>query len=145
MRAVENCEKTPFYERKVVPYALIAAAVLLVYFGTLFSGFTYLDDDGLILNNLVFLGRPENAFAAFSREAFNGAGGGSYYRPLLLVSLIGDAFLGGSSPFFYHFTNRALHALACMALVAFLRAWGSGALFSLMAALFFGIVVICGW
>ncbi len=134
-----NCQKTAFFERKWIPCAIIAGAALLVYFRTLFCGFTYLDDNGLILNNMAFLGRPANVLAAFSREAFNGAGGGSYYRPLLLVSLIGDACLGGSAPFFYHFTNVVLHMLVCMALYVFLRAWGRDGLFSLSAALFFAV------
>ena len=132
-------ERTALFERKWVPYAVIAAAALLVYFRTLFSGFTHLDDQALILDNMGFIGHPENALAAFSREAFNGAGGGFYYRPLLLVSLIGDAFLGGSAPFIYHLTNVVLHILACLALFSFLRAWGRGELFSLAASLFFAV------
>jgi len=136
---MENTQKPSLFERKWAPYVLIAAAVLLVYFRSLFFGFTYLDDDALILNNMSFLGSPGNVFAAFSREVFNGAGGGASYRPLLLVSFIGDAFLGGSAPFVYHLTNLVLHALTCMVLFAFLRAWGSGALFSLMASLFFAV------
>ena len=136
---MENPEKPDLLERKWLPYVLIAGAVLLVYSRTFFFDFTYLDDDALILNNMAFIGHPGNALAAFSRDAFNGAGGGAAYRPLLLVSFIGDAFLGGSAPFIYHFTNVVLHALACMALFAFLRAWTCGALFSLMASLFFAV------
>ena len=126
-------------ERRWFPFAALALAALLVYGRTLFFGFTWLDDDGLILNNLPFLSKLSSLPAAFAREAFGGAGLGSYYRPLLTVSLILDTVLGGEAPYFYHLSSLALHTLACMAVYVFLRAWGHGSRFALGASLLFSV------
>ncbi len=124
-------------ERSWFPFAAIALAAALVYGRTLFFGFTGLDDDSLILNNMPFLTKLSSIPAAFARDAFAGAGSGAYYRPLLTLSFIWDAALGGSAPFFYHLTNLVLHAGAAMALYAFLRALGKEVWFALTAALVF--------
>ncbi len=81
-----------------------------LYFRALFFGFTYLDDNVLILDNLSFLQNWSNIGRAFTQEVFyvlhNSA---AYYRPLLTVSLMWDALWAGTSPFMYHLSNIILH------------------------------------
>ncbi len=94
-------------------YPIILTIGLLLYFKSLFFDFTYLDDNTLILNNLPFLQKAGNFFTAFTQQVFQVAHGNSvYYRPLLTVSLMPDAMLGGASPFFYHLTNIVIHLIA---------------------------------
>ncbi len=94
------------------PYLWIMAIAFLVYMPTLFFGFTYFDDNVLILDNKHFLNRFSNIFPAFIQQVFHILHNPSaYYRPLLTVSLIFDAQLGGTSPFIYHFTNIIIHLI----------------------------------
>jgi len=85
----------------------------LLYFKSLFFDFTYLDDNVLVLNNLTFLQNLGNFFKAFTQEVFHiFHGSAAYYRPLLTVSFMPEAILGGSSPFWYHLANVIIHLIA---------------------------------
>ncbi len=96
----------------VRPYLWIMAVAFLVYMPTLFFGLTYFDDNVLILDNKHFLSRISNIFPAFVQQVFHILHSpAAYYRPLLTVSLIFDAQLGGTSPFIYHFTNIIIHLI----------------------------------
>lgn len=113
-----------------VPYACIAAACAAVYGRTLSYGFTYLDDNALILRNVTFLtegGLVPTVLRAFGQEVFQVLhGGGAYYRPMLTVSFILDARLGGEGPFVYHLTNVAIHLAASCLVFATLAKVGAG-------------------
>lgn len=94
-------------------YALIWATGLLLYCKSLFFNYTYLDDNALILNSLPFLQNAGNLFKIFGRDVFNLTDGtAAYYRPLLTLSFMPDAMLGGALPVIYHLTNILLHLLA---------------------------------
>ncbi|MEK7664547.1 MAG: tetratricopeptide repeat protein, partial [Patescibacteria group bacterium] len=83
------------------------------YFKSLFFNFTYLDDNALILDNLPFLQNIGNVFSAFTAEVFVALHGlNAYYRPLLTISFMPDAVLGGQSPVIYHFTNIIIHLVS---------------------------------
>jgi len=96
------------------PYIIIALVGFLLYFKTLFFGFTFLDDNQLILGNFYFLRDFTNFFRAFGEDVFLSPLD-AYYRPLLTISLMIDAQLGGTAPFIYHLSNVLLHlAAACL-------------------------------
>ena len=103
------------------PYFWIALAVAALYFRTLFFDFTYLDDQALILDKLHFLKNISNIFAAFKQNVFYSASN-AYYRPLLTISFMLDAHIGGASPMIYHFTNILIHAaVSCLVFVLLAR------------------------
>lgn len=85
----------------------------VLYARTLFFDFTYFDDNVLVLDNLPFLQDVHNIFIAFTREVFHVLhGSAAYYRPLLTLSFMPDAIIGGSMPAMYHFTNIIIHLIA---------------------------------
>ncbi|HBA60412.1 MAG TPA: hypothetical protein DCZ92_06275 [Elusimicrobia bacterium] len=120
------------------PYAWIAATGFLLYNRALSFGFTFLDDNVLILNNLDNLRSWAIIPQAFTRDVFFTAGG-AFYRPLLTLSLALDAQLGGTLPFFYHLSGIFLHlAAAALLYRLFLRLeYGKG--LSLFSALVFTV------
>lgn len=97
------------------PYAWITLTAFLVYFRSLFFEFTYLDDVRLINQNSDFLTNMANIANVFTTNpfAFHGNPANCYplYRPMLFVSFMIDAQIGGVSPFVYHLTNIILHAV----------------------------------
>ncbi len=96
------------------PYGVIALAGFLLYFRALFFEFTFLDDNELILGNFHFLRDLANLFRAFGEDVFLSPLD-AYYRPLMTVSLMIDAQLGGTGPLVYHLSNVLIHlAAACL-------------------------------
>lgn len=93
------------------PYFIIFTLGFLLYSQTLWFGFTYFDDDVLVLNNAPVLQNIKNIGAVFSNDVFSG-NAKLYYRPLLNISLMFDAQIGGTSPFVYHLDNILLHIIA---------------------------------
>jgi tetratricopeptide (TPR) repeat protein len=91
----------------VLLWALPPAVGLLAYFRTASYGLSYTDDTA-IMDDQRFLADPRSVLSAFGRPYLTG----SYYRPLVTVSLVLDALRTGSDPRGYHVTNVALHLLA---------------------------------
>ena len=106
---------------------IIYSAICLIgfglYFKSLFFGFTYLDDNELVLNNLRFLQNPWYVFSAFFEDVFHTSfNSASYYRPLLTISFIPEAILTGANSFLYHAANMLIHiGAACLAFKIFLK------------------------
>ncbi|MBI2054447.1 MAG: tetratricopeptide repeat protein [Candidatus Staskawiczbacteria bacterium] len=95
---------------KIQAHFLIWLIGFVLYFKSIFFGFTYLDDNALILDNIDFLSNIGNIFSVFARDVFYATHGlSAYYRPLLTVSLMFDAVISGQSPAMYHFTNIIIH------------------------------------
>ncbi len=105
------------------PLALICLVGFLLYLPTLFFNFTYLDDNVLILDNFPFLSNLGNILTSFRQEVFHVLhASAAYYRPLLTISFILDAQLGGQAPFMYHLTNVLIHLLAgCLLYTLFIK------------------------
>lgn len=117
--------------------AVIAFAFAL-YAHTLGFGFTYLDDDVLVLDDQAFLSQPSSVERAFSRPYFPSASRDhAYYRPLVTASFAIDTQLGGKDPRAYHLTNVVLHALAAGTLFLLLQAFGHRGNVALFGALVF--------
>lgn len=94
-------------------FIVLAITCFLLYARTLSFGFTYLDDNVLILDNLTFLQNLGNLSRAFTQEVFHILhSSASYYRPILTISFMLDAVVSGSSPFVYHLSNILYHLTA---------------------------------
>ncbi|MFZ4799368.1 MAG: glycosyltransferase family 39 protein [Bacteroidia bacterium] len=119
-------------------YLLIILLPLFVYFPSIKNGYVYFDDDILILENQAKLTNPGNIIKAFQSDAFFNKSS-PYYRPLLTVSLILDAQISKSNPWFYHFMNIIYHILSCLALFWFLGVLGFKKEIRLVATLFFSV------
>lgn len=104
------------------PYIFILSFGFLVYVRSLSFGFTYFDDNVLILDNLFFLRNINNFFKAFAIEVFHILhSSAAYYRPLLTISYMFDALISGNNPFFYHLTNLLIHLLNSVLVFIFLN------------------------
>ena len=106
------------------PQLWIAAVALVVYLPALGFGFTWFDDNLVILDQLGFLSDFGNLASAFREDVFRSPQE-AYYRPLLTVSLMIDAHLGGASPAVYHGTNLLLHAAASCAVFRYRSSVGA--------------------
>lgn len=102
------------------PYFLIFVIGFLLYGQTLFFDFTYFDDNELILNKIAVLKDFKNVGEIFSNDVFFSINK-FYYRPLLNLSFMFDAQLGGELPFFYHLSNIFFHLLAAMLVFCLLK------------------------
>lgn len=104
-------------------YAALCITGLLLYFQTFFFGFTYLDDNVLVLNNLAFLSDFGNLFNAFAYDLFFGMNGATaYFRPMVTISFMPEAMLGGAFPFLYHVVDVGIHVtVACLVYTLFTK------------------------
>lgn len=110
------------FSKEWIPFAIILSLGFVIYFQTFFFGFSYLDDNNLILDNRYFLSNLGNFFKSFSIDVFHIFNHSAfYYRPILTNSLLFDYQIGGISPFIYHFTNVGLHLFASCLLFVFLK------------------------
>jgi len=91
--------KAPIKELKIFRYSslLVIIVPFLLYLSALRLGFVYFDDDILILGNFEKISHISNIGHAFRTDAFF-ASLSPYYRPLLNVSLMLDAAVGGKKP-----------------------------------------------
>ena len=110
------------FKNKSNPYFWIIGLGALTYFWTIFFGFTYFDDNALILDKLFFLRNITNIPTAFVTDVFRVLhSAAAYYRPLLTLSFMFDAQLSGSSPFVYHLTNVVIHVVTSCLVFIFLQ------------------------
>lgn len=116
----------------------VVAFAFALYSRTLDFGFTYLDDDVLVLDDQAFLSQPSSVWRAFERPYFQSASRDhAYYRPLVTASFAIDAQLAGKDPRGYHLTNVLFHAAAAGAVFLLLRAFGQRGNVALFGALVF--------
>ncbi|MEI7482304.1 MAG: tetratricopeptide repeat protein [Elusimicrobiota bacterium] len=119
-------------------FGILGLLCLLLYAKALFFGFTYLDDNVLILDNLAFLQNIGNVGRAFTQEVFHVLhSSASYYRPILTLSFMFDALISGGAPFMYHFSNIVFHLFsAFLVYKLFLRLKHSQAVALLFSLIF---------
>jgi len=98
--------------QKFKPFLIIFIIGFALYGLTLFFGFSYFDDNALILDNYPLISRVQNIGQIFTSDVFFSANGKFYYRPLLNVSFMVDALTNGSLPVMFHLTNILLHIIA---------------------------------
>lgn len=92
----------------IICMALIAGTFLL-YYRILSFELTYLDDNVWLLDYQWYFKKWSNALGFFTRPDFIS---GMFYRPLLNISFLIDAQLGGIKPFTYHLSNIVVHAIS---------------------------------
>lgn len=90
------------------PYAALVLLTGLVYGRSVFFGYTNFDDDILILKQLDRLSHLSALAQAFQSPFL-----GTYYRPIVTLSLMIDAQIGGARPWIYHLSNLLYHAIVC--------------------------------
>lgn len=100
--------------KKLYPYLLIACIGFAAYAQILWFDFVHLDEDELIIGNQNFISNLDNIFEAFKHDVNYPSGFSAYYRPLLTLTFMADAFVGGLNPFFYHLTNIIIHLIASL-------------------------------
>jgi tetratricopeptide (TPR) repeat protein len=112
------------WRRWLLP-ALIFGFALSLHARAIGFGFSYLDDDQLVIDDQPFLTESSSPFKAFARAYFPGAARDhAYYRPLVTASYALDAAFGGDDPAAYHRTNVLIHATASLWLFALLLKLG---------------------
>jgi len=114
--------------------AVIAAAVVAAFSGSLSNGFTNWDDDDQVVNNALIREISPGSLAAMWKEGLAG-----YQGPLALLSLALDYRIGGPDPRVFHATALILHVLICWTLFLLLRRLGLTGLEALLATLLFGL------
>ncbi len=119
-------------------YLLIIIIPLLIFAPFIKNGFVYFDDDILILENQSKITDPGNLLKTFRSDAFFN-NSSPFYRPLLNVSFMVDAQIGGTNPGIYHFTNILLHILTALSLLVLLQLLGFSYNKSLAGALVFSV------
>ena len=122
---------------------LIIAIPLLVYISVIRLGFVYFDDDILILSNYEKLINIGNIGLAFRTDAFF-SNLSPYYRPLMNISFMLDAIIGGKSPMIYHFSNLIYHILTCLSLYSLLQLLGLNKYKSLIGSVIFSVHPVMG-
>lgn len=109
--------------KKWQAYLIIAVLIVGLYGRTATFDYVELDDSLLIVEGQSFLQDLSNIPAAFQTDVFDvrfHSSSAMYYRPMLVVTLMLDAQLGGISPLVYHLTNILIHLLACWAIFTLL-------------------------
>jgi len=100
---------------------VISLIGLTLYFKSLFFGFTYFDDNVLVMENFFFLKDLSNFFKSFTMEVFHVLhSSAAYYRPILTISYMFDAQFG-SGLFFFHLSSVVVHIVVCLLLFLFLK------------------------
>lgn len=88
----------------------LALVCLVVYLQSLFFKYTYLDDNVLVLDNLFFLKNLSNLPKVFVTEVFHLLhSSAAYYRPVLTLSFMFDAIIGGGALWVFHATDIVIH------------------------------------
>ncbi|HOY39876.1 MAG TPA: tetratricopeptide repeat protein [Bacteroidales bacterium] len=128
-------------KKKIGPLQLIIIFLLpfLLYSQTISFGFTYFDDDGIIIRNIDFLSDAGNIPEAFLTDQFI-LKDSSFYRPLGTVSYMLDILLsGGNNPWMYHFTNVLLMSLIAVMFFIFLTQFNFTVRTALFGSLIFSV------
>ena len=113
------------------PYLLTVALGGVVYGQSILFGFNHFDDHKYIVENHATISGLSRIPFAFQH------GIGDFYRPVLLVTWMLDAELGGTAPWIYHVSNVVLHLIAsCLVLLTFRTLRFSNALALSFALLF---------
>lgn len=95
------------FNSKAKVYATLALIPLCLYIKSLFFDFSPMDDQWMIVKNADVLSKWKNLSVFFTNPL-----SGLYYRPLFSLSLMLDFYIGGVSPYIYHFSNLIYHLIS---------------------------------
>ncbi len=122
------------------PFAWLAVLVILTYGHTVFfQEYTYLDDYYLIVEFQPLLRDPGYLLKAFTEDVFHRNQAGIYYRPVLSLSLMLDANIGGTNPSMFHSTNIVLHLVVTILVMKLLTRFGLQRRFAFFSSLLFAV------
>ncbi len=134
--------EVPVPEKKMnprIPFIMVFALPVLVYFQTISFRFTHFDDTQIISNNMSFLEDLSNLPGAFSTGAFI-LENSSFYRPMQTVSYMIDiALSGGNKPWMYHLTNVLLLGLISLVFLQLLKRFSVPPKLAMYAVLIFSL------
>lgn len=118
---------------KILLFSLvILAAGISVYISTISFDYVYCDDNRFILDNYTFNSDISNILTSFKKTL-----GTTLYRPILTISFIIDANIGGRNPTIYHTTNVIIHFIASLLVFYTLLKLGYSHMVSCLFSLFF--------
>ena len=104
---------SPSWLKGFYPFLWFAVACFILYFRTLSFNYTYLDDHAIILNSMDRIGHLSYIPKAFREDVFHSPQNITlYYRPMLTVSFVLDAVIGGGKFSMFHFSSMIYHLLA---------------------------------
>ncbi len=112
------------------PYLLFALIAAVVYGRTVGFGYTYFDDDVIILKQFQSISSFTQIGHAFSSFILP-----PYYRPILTLSFMIDAAIGGNAPWIYHLSNCVYHLLTVCLVFYCLVVMGLPRLYSFIAGI----------
>lgn len=109
--------------KKLRPYFFISLAGIALYAHTLSFQSTYHDDYSLTTKRYSFYSQKNSVLEIFKQSVFEGTGPQQdyYYRPLLSLSFLIDAYIGGDSPAINHVSNLFYHLFHSLLLFYFLK------------------------
>jgi tetratricopeptide (TPR) repeat protein len=99
------------------PYILIILLPLICFGRTIFYEFLNYDDQLFIVENQKLIHDVSNISNVFSNGIWSFihfVSSYDYYRPFLILSMMIDAQIGGTSPVVYHVSNLLYHIIACL-------------------------------
>lgn len=117
---------------------ILAFFVTGVYFQSLSFDFVALDDYDLIVNKQHILRDLKNIPYIFQTNLLI-SDSGVYYRPVVMLSFMIDALIGGKDPFMYHLSNIVYHLVASFLLFLLLKSLTENKFKSFLLSLIFSI------
>ncbi|MDR2425901.1 MAG: glycosyltransferase family 39 protein [Endomicrobium sp.] len=111
------------YKFQVLSFSIIFFLTYLIYGHTTNFGFTYSDDNALIVNRLDEMDSIVKAKDFIFKPVFNEEPV-KFYRPVLNISLLIDSIISGGESGFYHFSNMVIHIISTFLLLLFLKELG---------------------
>ncbi|MEP7168570.1 MAG: tetratricopeptide repeat protein [Bacteroidota bacterium] len=99
------------------PYFLIIFLPAICFGRTIFYEFLNYDDQLFIVENEKLIRNFANVSKVFTTGIWSFihfVSSYDYYRPFLILSMMIDAQIGGTSPIIYHISNLLYHIIACL-------------------------------
>lgn len=119
-------------------FLILTFFVTGVYFQSLSFDFVALDDYDLIVNKQHILRDLKNIPYIFQTNLLI-SDSGVYYRPVVMLSFMIDALIGGKDPFMYHLSNIVYHLVASFLLFLLLKSLTENKFKSFLLSLIFSI------
>lgn len=132
---------TFLFKAEFIRVVILAAVPFLLYMQTLRFDFAGYDDDRLVISNYPFIGNIHNVFKAFKTDftISENPDDRLYYRPLVTVSFMLNALIGGIKPWIYHLNNILLHCTNVLLLFFLLGLFDLGKKRSFIISLLFSM------
>ena len=127
-------------DNKISLRVLLGIIILLVsfvlYIRTIGFDLVQCDDDVMVLQEFSYNSQLSNLTKAFDRTFFVDD---VFYRPVLTISFIIDANIGGANIEIYRLTNILIHTISSLLLFVFLLKLKFSEIHSFVASLFFAV------